>query len=259
VSQKARILVVDDNEEFCQNVRDVVELQGYEVLTAYGGFQALELVRQNGLDLVLLDVRMPVMNGVATFKKIKKIAPQTPVIMVTAYAVEQLVRGALRQGAFGFLRKPLDFESLFSLIENAVSKGALVLVVDDDRGLCANMKDVLSDKGYRVCVAYDGSTAIEKAWESDFDVILLDMKLPPLNGLETYLSIRDIRLNVVVVIITGHRQEMGDLVGQAIRGTAYTCLEKPVDMDELLSLLERIREQKAKGALEKPEWGLRDV
>ncbi len=259
MSKKARILVVDDNEEFCQNVKDVVELHGYEVLTAYDGFQALDLVRQNGLDLVLMDVRMPVIDGVATFKKIKQIAPQTPVIMVTAYAVEQLVRDALRQGAFGFVRKPLDFELLFALIENAVSKGALVLVVDDDRDLCANMKDVLSDKGYRACVAHDGSTAVEKAWESDFDVILLDMKLPPVNGLETYLSVRDIRPDVVVVIITGHRQEMGDLVEQAIEGTAYTCLEKPIDMDRLLSLLERIRQQKAKGASEKPEWGLRDV
>jgi len=253
VSKKARILVVDDNEEFCQNMKDIVELQGYEVLTAHDGFQALELVRQNGLDLVLMDVRMPVMDGVATFKKIKQIAPQLPVIMVTAYAVEQLVRDALRQGAFGFLRKPLDFELLFAVIESAVSKGALVLVVDDDRDLCANMKDVLSDKGYRVSVAHDGSTAIEKAWESDFDVILLDMKLPPLNGLETYFSVRDIRLNVVVIIITGHRQEMGDLVEQAIRETAYTCLEKPIDMDELFSLLEQIMERKGKVIPKKSE------
>jgi len=253
VSKKARILVVDDNEEFCQNMKDIVELQGYEVLTAHDGFQALELVRQNGLDLVLMDVRMPVMDGVATFKKIKQIAPQTPVIMVTAYAVEQLVRDALRQGAFGFLRKPLDFELLFAVIESAVSKGALVLVVDDDRDLCANMKDVLSDRGYRVSVAHDGSTAIEKAWESDFDVILLDMKLPPLNGLETYFSVRDIRLDVVVIIITGHRQEMGDLVEQAIRETAYTCLEKPIDMDELFSLLEQIMERKGKGIPKKSE------
>ena len=253
MSKKARILVVDDNEEFCQNMKDIVELQGYEVLTAHDGFQALELVRQNGLDLVLMDVRMPVMDGVATFKKIKQIAPQLPVIMVTAYAVEQLVRDALRQGAFGFLRKPLDFELLFAVIESAVSKGALVLVVDDDRDLCANMKDVLSDKGYRVSVAHDGSTAIEKAWESDFDVILLDMKLPPLNGLETYFSVRDIRLNVVVIIITGHRQEMGDLVEQAIREAAYTCLEKPIDMDELFSLLEQIMERKGKGIPKKSE------
>ncbi|TET75428.1 MAG: response regulator [Dehalococcoidia bacterium] len=253
MSKKARILVVDDNEEFCQNMKDIVELQGYEVLTAHDGFQALELVRQNGLDLVLMDVRMPVMDGVATFKKIKQIAPQLPVIMVTAYAVEQLVRDALRQGAFGFLRKPLDFELLFAVIESAVSKGALVLVVDDDRDLCANMKDVLSDRGYRVSVAHDGSTAIEKAWESDFDVILLDMKLPPLNGLETYFSVRDIRLDVVVIIITGHRQEMGDLVEQAIRETAYTCLEKPIDMDELFSLLEQIMERKGKGIPKKSE------
>jgi len=253
VWKKARILVVDDNEEFCQNMKDIVELKGYEVLTAYDGFRALELVRQDGLDLVLLDVRMPVMDGIATFREIKQIAPQLPVVMVTAYAVEECVREALREGAFGFLKKPLDFEQLFGVIESAVSKEALVLVVDDDRDLCANIKDVLGDKGYRVSVAHDGSTAIEKAWENDFAVILLDMKLPPLNGLETYLAVRDIRPNVVVIIVTGYRQEMADLVNQAIGETAYTCLEKPVDMGELVSLLGQVRGQKAKGIIEKPE------
>lgn len=253
MSKKARILVVDDNEEFCQNMKDIVELKGYEVLTAHDGFRALELVRQDGLDLVLLDVRMPVMDGVATFREIKQIAPQLPVLMVTAHAVEECIREALRGGAFGFLKKPLDFEQFFVVIESAVSKDALILVADDDQALCANMRDVLGDKGYRVIVAHDGHVAIEKAWESDFDVMLLDMKLPPLNGLETYLAIREIRPKMVVIIVTGYHQEMAELVEQALRETAYICLEKPIDMKKLVSFLAQIREQKAKGIIEKTE------
>ncbi len=258
VPEKSRILVVDDNEEFCRNVTDILELKDYEVVTAYDGFKALELVKQNGFDLVLMDVKMPVMDGVETFKKVKKIAPDTPVIMVTAFAVENLIREALREGAFGSLKKPLDFDEIFELIEQATPNGELILIVDDDENLCANMQDVLSDKGYRVNVAYDGNTAIEKAKKDNFDVMLIDMKLPALNGMETYLAIRDFRPNVVVIIITGYPQKMAKLAQQALQKNAYACLEKPIDMGELVSLLEQIKEQKAKGILKKPEWNLRD-
>jgi len=242
MSEELKILVVDDEKEFCKNVRDILEMKGYRVALAHDGFRALELVKQNSFDLVLMDVKMPVMDGVETFKKIKEFAPDTPVIMMTAYAVEDLLREALREGAFGTLKKPLDFDKLFALIEKAIPNGALILVVDDDEHLCANMKDLLHDKGYRACVAYDGNMAIEKAWENAFDIIILDMNLPSLNGLETYLAIRDIRPNVVVIVITGYPQEMGNLAQQAVQKNAFACLEKPIDMDDLVSLLGQIKE-----------------
>jgi DNA-binding NtrC family response regulator len=251
MSEALRILVVDDEKEFCQNIRDILEMKGYRVVLTHDGFSALELVKQNSFCLVLMDVKMPGMDGVETFKKIKKLEPDTPVIMITAYAVEDLLREALREGAFGTLKKPLDFDKLFALIEKAIPNKALILVVDDDEGLCVNIKDALHDNGYRVSVAYDGNTAIEKAWENAFDIIILDMKLPVLNGLETYLAIRDIRPNVAVIIITGYPQEMGNLAQQAVQKNAFAYMEKPIDMDDLFSLLGQIKEKRAKGVLGK--------
>ena len=253
VPEKLKILVVDDNEEFCRNVADVLELKDYEVVTAYDGFKSLELVKQNGFDVVLMDVKMPGMDGVETFRKIKGMVPGTPVIMVTAYAVEDLIRGALRDGAFGSLEKPLDFDKLLELIVQATGKGTQILVVDDDEDLCANLKDVLAHKSYRVSVVYDGDMAIEKAWEKQFDIMLIDLKLPPLNGLETYLSIRDFRPDLVVIVITGYPRDTRKLAEQALQEKAYACLEKPINMDNLLSLLGQIKGEKAKGILEKPE------
>ena len=253
MSQRSKILVVDDNEEFCQNVNDILELKGYEVVTAYDGFKALELVKQDGFDLVLMDIKMPVMDGVETFKKVKKIIPDTPVIMVTAYTAEDLIKQALREGAYGSLKKSLDFDQLLRLIAKATGEGALILVADDDENLCANIKEMLSDRDYQVCIAYDGNTAVEASRRSNFDVILLDLNLPMLNGLETYLSIRDFRPDVVAVIITGYSKEMSELIEQALQKSVYTCLEKPLDMDKLASLLERIEEQKAEDTLKKHE------
>jgi two-component system response regulator HydG len=200
-----------------------------------------------------MDIKMPVLDGLKTFRKIRQIAPNTPVIMVTAYAVEELVRDALREGAYGFLKKPIDFDELLRLITQATGKGAMILVADNDRDLCANLKEVLSDRGYRVNVAYDGNMALEEATKNNFDVVLLDIVLPMLNGLETYLAIREFRPDVVAIVITGYRQEMSELVQQALQENVCTCLEKPIDIDKLLSLLVLIKEQKAKGTLMKTQ------
>ena len=97
MSEKLKVLVVDDNEDFCRNVTDILELKDYEVASAYDGFKGLELVKENGFDMVLMDVKMPVMDGVETYRKLKEITPATPVIMVTAFAVEDLIREALRE------------------------------------------------------------------------------------------------------------------------------------------------------------------
>lgn len=253
MSEKTKILVVDDNEEFCQNVTDILELHDYEVISAYDGLKAMALVIQSDFSLVLMDIKMPVLDGLKTFRKIRQIAPDTPVIMVTAYAVEELVRDALREGAFGFLKKPIDFDELLRLITQATGKGAMILVADNDRDLCANLKEVLSDRGYRVNVAYDGNMALEEATKNNFDVMLLDIVLPMLNGLETYLAIREFRPDVVAIVITGYRQEMSELVQRALQENVCTCLEKPIDIDRLLSLLVLIKEQKAKGTLMKTQ------
>lgn len=253
MSEKLRVLVVDDNEEFCKNVTDILELKGYEVVSAYDGFKGLEAVKENGFDLVLMDIKMPVMDGVEAYRKIKEIAADTPVIMVTAFTVEDLIREALQQGAYGSLKKPIDFDQLLELIEQATGKGTMILVADDDENLCANIQEVLSDKGYRVSVAYDSNEAIDKAEKHNFDIMLLDMKLPALNGLETHLAIREFRPDVVTIIIADCEQKTSELVQRVLQKSVYTCLEKPIDMDRLVSLLAQIKAQKNSGTLKKPQ------
>jgi len=122
-SNKASVLVVDDNEEFCQSIANILKLKGYKVVSVYDGFKALELVKKDVFDLALMDVRMPAMDGVETFKRFREVAPDTPVIMVTAYAAEDLIREALREGVYGFLKKPLDFDEFFRLVAQAAGQG----------------------------------------------------------------------------------------------------------------------------------------
>jgi DNA-binding NtrC family response regulator len=244
-----KILAVDDNKEFCQNVADIMELKGYEVTMANDGTQAIELVKKNKYNLVIMDIKMPGMNGVDVFREIKKISPSTVIILMTAYALEDLKKEALREGVFASLRKPLNFDELFVIVEDAISQKTMILVADDDENLCANLKDILDGKGYKICTAYDGSTALETTGKYNFNIMLLDIKLPPLNGLETFVSIREIRPNLTAIVITGYFKELNKLVEQALEKGAYTCLEKPVNIDELISLIEQIKDKKNKGKL----------
>jgi two-component system, NtrC family, response regulator HydG len=244
VNTKLKILIVDDNEDFCKNMADIMELKKYKVNMAYSGIQAIDMVGKNHYDLIIMDIKMPVMDGVEAFRKIKAISPETIVIMITAFAVEDLIKDALREGAFAALKKPVDFDNLFHIISDAVGEGTMVLIVDDDENLCENMKDILETRGYQVSVAYDSNSAIQKTRENNYDILLIDMKLPPLNGLETYLSIKDIRPKLVAIVITAYTDDMKDSINNILRKGAYTCLEKPVNMNKLISLLKQIEKGK---------------
>jgi len=239
---KGRILLVDDNEEFLDSTRDVLDNEGYEVVTATSGEEGIELAGAQTFDVILMDIKMPGMNGVESFIEMKRRNPKVKVIMVTAYSVEDLMRQALDEGVFAVLSKPLDMDRLFRTIEDAKrdGNGGLVLAVDDDKEICNNFVDILGERGYEVTAAYDGEEAVTKAKANSFDILLLDMNLPLLNGLEVYRRIKTIQPNIVAIIVSGYAQEMDSLIMQALNENAHTFLRKPVNMEQLLGLVEGI-------------------
>ena len=245
---KANILIVDDNTSLCRTMSFVLGRQGYAVNTAKDGLEAIERVKKRPFDMIFMDIKMPLMDGVETYRRIKKIRPGAVVMMMTAYAVEDLVQQALEEGAYGIVYKPLDIEKVVSTIEEAAEakEGALVMVVDDDPGTCTTLKNILIKKGYEVGVANTGEEAIAMAQERAYDIIFIDMKLPTINGLETYLAIRQSNPEVVAIVMTAHRQEMSDLVEEALHSSAYTCLYKPLEMAELVKLVDEVQDRKQK-------------
>jgi len=256
MEERTSILIVDDNVSQCKTMSFVLKRKGYDVAIANDGLEAIERVKEKPFDIVLMDIKMPLMNGVETYRRIKEIRPEAVVIMMTAYAVEELVRQALEEGAYGIVYKPVDLEKVIAMIEEArtTRNGALILVVDDDPATCITLRSILARKGYEVGIAHTGEEAIEIAREKAHNIIFVDMRLPTINGLETYLAIREINPQVVAIMITGYRQEMADLVDEALRNRAYTCLYKPLDMEELLRLGEEIR-QRSRGAGERGSGG----
>ncbi|MBN1319076.1 MAG: response regulator [Anaerolineales bacterium] len=246
MERKASVLIVDDNTSQCKTLSLILQHKGFDATTANDGPEAIRMVTKRPFDMIFMDIKMPLMDGVETYKQIKKVRSDAVVVMMTAFAVEDLVQQALEAGAYGIVYKPLDIEKIISMVEDTrrIEKGMLVLVVDDDDGTRITLRTILKKKGFKVCIAASGEEAIIKTQKKDYDIIFIDMKLPVLNGLETYLAIHEISPRAVAIMMTAYHQEMADLVNEALNNDAYTCFYKPFDIEELLKLMNEIWDKK---------------
>ena len=115
--KKIKILIADDEEGLRFSLAMILEIHGYAVETAADGESAVKTFKNGAFDAVLLDIRMPKMNGVETLKKIRKIKPSVSVIMMTAYADSVLIEEALKEGANACVGKPFEPEEVVGIIK----------------------------------------------------------------------------------------------------------------------------------------------
>ena len=113
------VLVVDDEKNIRITLADILVGEGYEVRTADTGEKAVKLCHKRPFDVVLLDVRMPGMDGFEAFRLIRRERRDICVIMMSAYSTQEFRQVALDEGAAAFLRKPLDVERVLELIRKA--------------------------------------------------------------------------------------------------------------------------------------------
>ena len=119
---KVKILLVDDEERYLSTTQKLMHKKGYDALIASSGRAALELLGQKQVHVVILDVKMPEMDGIETLKAIKKQYPMVEVIMLTGHAtVESAVQG-LKTGASDYLMKPADIDGLIQKAEEAYAR-----------------------------------------------------------------------------------------------------------------------------------------
>ena len=241
---KTNILVVDDLRSIRLTLGGILEDEGHSVATVENGYQAIEAAKKTHFDAIFMDIKMPGINGVQTFREIKRADPKTAVIMMTAYSVEELVKEALEEGAYAVVYKPFDIDRIIAIIEELLSDRTLILVVDDQFSDRETLKVILEDKGYKVATAQDGSEAIEMVKSRHYDIIFLDVKLPGMDGVETFEKVKRIDPEVTVIIMTGYIEE--NLAKKVVSEGAYTCIYKPFDMEKVLELVESISQEKKK-------------
>jgi len=193
MTKKPRILVVDDETAMREALKDWMMEDGYEVGLAASGEEAIAEVREKRWDVILLDLKMPGMDGLETLKRLKEIASESEIIMMTAYATVDTAVQAMKEGAYDYLVKPFDPEELEMLIKKMVHHRELLL------------ENILLRKKLEEKYHYDELIGRSDAMQRVFDLI---SRVAPTDS---------------TVLITGESGTGKELIAQAIHGHSPRC------------------------------------
>jgi DNA-binding NtrC family response regulator len=122
-----------------------------------------------------------------------------------------------------------------------LAEDACILVVDDEVDTCRNLSDILTDLGYQVDMAHDGPSALEKVRHKRYDVALLDLKMPGMDGLTLYREIKKLRAGTVAIVVTAYASS--STATEALEAGAWQVLAKPIDFPKLLALVDEALDQ----------------
>ena len=242
-----RLLMVDDEGEFLQAMEPGLCRRGFDVTTAQDGVWALKLLAERTFDVVLLDVKMPVLDGVDTFREINRLAPNLPVVLLTGHGNITQAFETSREGVFEYLTKPCAMEDLVRVLREAVSRSpdrgerpvtreeVRLLLVDDDIEFARALIPSLEHRGVQVSAAHGAEEAMERAADETFHVAVLDVVMEGLSGLTLMKRLREADPLLEVIILTGN-PSIAD-VRTALREGAFEYLTKPHSMEELLQAI----------------------
>ncbi len=122
----AKLLAIDDEQAIRESLKEILEYEKYEVDLAAEGEEGLELFRNNKYEAVLLDIKMPSMDGIEVLEKLNNISPDVPVIMISGHGSIDTAVESIKKGAYDFIQKPLDLNRLLVTVKNALEKKDLV-------------------------------------------------------------------------------------------------------------------------------------
>jgi DNA-binding response OmpR family regulator len=230
-------MIVDDDRDLAESLAELIEMHGHQVAIAANGKEAVERCREQSFDVTFMDVRMPVMNGVDSFMEIRRIRPGAKIVMMTGFK-EPMVAKALEGGALGLLNKPFHLDELMARLEDATTP--IVLLVDDDPDFSDSLGEVLTGQGYKTVIAGTGDEALTHVQTKTVDVLILDLRLPVMDGLEVYKLLRNQGHPPPTIIVSGSALLDSASIDALKAMSVRECFAKPVDPKSLLSTIDKI-------------------
>jgi two-component system, NtrC family, response regulator HydG len=232
-----RILLVDDEASLRLTLAANLELEGIDVVEAANAEQALERIATEPFDIVLSDVRMPGLSGVQMFERIKKIAPELPVILMTAYAVEEQLDQAIQGGVYTVLSKPFSVEQAVRALQRASTRPVVLVVDADGAGLLVR---ILRAAGLRTESATDHDDVGAAVRSGRVDVCIADLGTADCSAL-----FADLTSAPTVSIIAVARP--GDALVERLATSVHLFLQKPVIARDLVGGIAKARRDRAAG------------
>ncbi|MEP9412047.1 MAG: response regulator [Candidatus Brocadia sp.] len=245
-----RILVIDDEEIICNLLKDTLSDEGYQVETVTDSKEGIEkILRGEPFDVLLTDIRMPKKDGMQILKEAKSRMPDMIVIIITGYPSIETIREASEYNAFDYITKPLDPDEVCDCIKRSLEARKLsrefkipekpprILVVDDMQSALFLAEGVLEDEGYHAEIAQNGQEALDRFKQKHFDIVIADLHMPGMDGIELLNNIKKLDIKTLVIIMTA-RPSIESAI-QAFRHGAYDYITKPIDPDTIINTIQR--------------------
>jgi len=202
------ILIVEDDPVTLKVIDKTLKKSEYETLLAQSVKEAIALLESNSsITLIISDIMMPEADGFEllkfrqSFLRISKI----PILMCTALGDKESVTKSISMGANDYLVKPIQKDILLSKVKKLLNKTIKkLLLIDDDKIILNILTNIVEHEGYESLKAQSAEDAIELMKSSKVDLIISDIVLPQMNGLELLVSIKENNPNIPVILITGH-------------------------------------------------------
>ena len=241
-----RILVLLSDQSLLTKVVKVLRIEGHRVRGVDAKEDLLSLIGEETFDIVISDWMLGATPGVKVFKRIQEAMPGIRGIFVSDHGGREVVTEALAAGAAGVLIRPFTPQALLATIRQALTRdGERILVVDDDPAVISICVDALRRDGYQAVGVRSGEAAVSKFSEEPFDLVLLDWRMPGMDGVETFRALREIRKDVNAVMITGHGTPQ--VLSQVIKEGMAGFLIKPFTHQALSATIEKVLRQRRGG------------
>lgn len=239
---KGKVLIVDDEKSVLDLFTKALSKEDYVCDTVTSGEDALKRIEKDVPDVVLLDIALPGMDGIEVLEKIKSKHKDLPVIMITAYGYkDDLVEKAISKGAAGYIGKSQPLSEIIHtfkwMSEKAIRQEPRqkneIIIIDDEPDVCKVIGDFLKKERYKAVSATGALEGIEIVKRDKPEVVLLDIIMPELNGVEALRRIREFDKGVKIIMLTGVNDE--ETAKQAVNMGANDYVTKPVTLEHLLS------------------------
>ena len=233
------VLIVDDEENIRRLLRHILESEGFRVLEAHDGRQAMHQALESRPDVITLDIMLPDKDGFEVLKSLKE-NPDLQGIPVVILSIIEDREKVFRMGAAGFLTKPIDRDALLNRVHELTAgiglKDREVLLVDDDEATLQALSVTFQARGFRVRTARDGEKALGEIARRHPAVVVLDLNMPRMSGHEV---IRELKCNsqtagIPILVLTGSPP---DEHTRAVGMGADALVTKPFSLDELTDLV----------------------
>jgi DNA-binding NtrC family response regulator len=287
---KIKLLLVDDEEDYVKTMAERMEMRDVGSRVALSGEEALQMVEEDAPDVMVLDLRMPGINGMEVLERVKREHPHVQVIILTGHGSDNEEKEARRLGAFQYLQKPADTSDLLTTVRSAWRKGLdflkdsrdgfertmaaaamaeggapemarekmresepsradasvepaphqadtagqaiKVLFVDDEEDFVRTMAERMEMRDLGGDVALSGQQALEMLEDDIPDVMVLDLRMPGIDGMEVLRRVKTAYPQIEVIVMTGHGSDKDE--EEARRLGAFDYLRKPVEIDDLM-------------------------